>query len=343
MWARPKVKFYGRRRRTAADCAVQAGNVQLGRSVLAVAAAGVLHGPALASELGGSSYPIGVNNVLSGILPPPGEFRFYNYYQNYSSNEFAGPNGNSRIPGYQLNLNVDALRPLYTWAPQFGAFTITSGIVIPIVNVDLKVGARHEVLTGLGDIGLQPLLIGWKNAAGTLFINGGPNVYLPTGKYDANRLANTGRNSFAFWPTLNVTWMPSPRLEASAGSVLEFNARNPATRYRTGDEFDTEFEVTGVPLAEYRWLHIGLNGYVYRQFSDDRVNGADYLNGDRGSTNAIGPIVRCEFGRVGIVFKYQHEFDVRNRPTGDRLWVQFTVPLNGRLSAAPSFAPPVEK
>nr|WP_254603550.1 hypothetical protein [Burkholderia lata] len=29
----------------------------------------------------------------------------------------------------------------------------------------------------------------------------------------------------------------------------------------------------------------------------------------------------------GVVVKYQHEFAVRNRPQGNKLWVQFSFPL----------------
>jgi hypothetical protein len=43
---------------------------------------------------------------------------------------------------------------------------------------------------------------------------------------------------------------------------------------------------------------------------------------------AIGRQVVYHFAKhVGVVFKYQWEFDVRNRPNGNKFWMQLTFPL----------------
>lgn len=49
------------------------------RSLAVVALACLLASSVEATENGQTSYPMGVNTVLNGILPPPGETQFYNY------------------------------------------------------------------------------------------------------------------------------------------------------------------------------------------------------------------------------------------------------------------------
>ncbi|XYJ90996.1 hypothetical protein AEMCBJ_26190 [Cupriavidus necator] len=72
-----------------------------------VALACLLASNAEATENGQTSYPVGVNTVLNGILPPPGETQFYNYTLYYHAGKFAGPHGESLLPGFQLNAFID--------------------------------------------------------------------------------------------------------------------------------------------------------------------------------------------------------------------------------------------
>jgi hypothetical protein len=75
---------------------------QLRRLVFASIAAGLLSsGTAHATENGLNIYPVGVNTVLDGLAPDPGQTRFYNYTQYYEASKFAGANGNSSVPGFR--------------------------------------------------------------------------------------------------------------------------------------------------------------------------------------------------------------------------------------------------
>ena len=48
----------------------------------------------------------------------------------------------------------------------------------------------------------------------------------------------------------------------------------------------------------------------------------------RGRALGIGPQLFYAIGKAGgVLFKYQHEFLVQNRPAGDRVWVQWAVPF----------------
>jgi hypothetical protein len=76
-------------------------------------------------------------------------------------------------------------------------------------------------------------------------------------------------------------------------------------------------------------VQLGVQGYLLKQFSDDTVNGEPVPGGGfRGQAVAIGPQLRYMWSQTsGIVFKYQHEFAVRNRPQGDKVWMELSFPL----------------
>ena len=312
------------------------------RVVLTTAIA-VVAAPALATEGGGNTYPIGVNTVLSGVLPPPGETRYFDYAQHYEADELDNGNGQSRIPGFWVEAYVNAARPLHTWRETLGPFSVTSVIVVPLVDIKLKVGAREKAISGVGDIDLQPALLAWKNKQKTLFFSFGPGVYVPTGLYSATRLVNTGRNQVVYFGQANMTWFVTPRLEFSVGNTIEAAAVNQTTHYKSGGDITTDYELTYTPAQNLSWIHLGVNGYAYKQFESDSIRGIPVVGGNEGQVIAVGPTGRFEFGRYGFVVKWDHEFAVENRPRGERVWFQFTVPLSRQTRPAPPSAPPTEK
>lgn len=102
--------------------------------------------------------------------------------------------------------------------------------------------------------------------------------------------------------------------------------KNQKTDYRSGDELTLEYS------AGYRFteaLSAGINGYVYRQTTDDRLQGASVNgNGNRGSVNAVGPYAMYRFSKdFAVVAKLQEEFGAKNKSEGTRLWLQARLPF----------------
>ena len=91
----------------------------LRRVPLALLIAGAIHVPASATESGQISYPFGVNTVLNGLLPPPGNTQYFNYSLAYSANRFAGPDGGSAVPGFHLSVVAETPRVVHTWGATF--------------------------------------------------------------------------------------------------------------------------------------------------------------------------------------------------------------------------------
>jgi hypothetical protein len=281
---------------------------------------------ALATENGLTTYPIGVNTVLDGIMPPPGVTQFYNYTEYYVANKFAGSDGANALPGFHSEVLVEAPRVVHTWGKTFGPFTLSSGIVVPFAHLHLDVPGASGTRTALGDIILQPFIMGYSNAAHTFFAFVSPDFSVPSGAWQAGRVANIGVNYYAFQPNVDVTWFLHPDWEISATAQVEFHSPNHATNYHSGDVASIDYLV-GYSVTKK--LQLGIQGFYLQQFTDDTINGQTASNGGfRGRAAGIGPQVRYDLGPgAAIVFKYQHEFAVRNRPEGERLWVEFAFPI----------------
>lgn len=229
-------------------------------------------------------------------------------------------------PGFHSEALVNAARPVHTWGATWGPFTLSSGVVLPLVHLHLDVPGASGSRTAMGDIIAQPFLLGYSNPSHSFFAFLTTDVSLPSGAYSVNRLANTGVNYYAFQPNLSLTWFPSPGWELSTTMQVEFHSPNHATNYHSGDVVSLDY-VIGYSASSK--LQIGLQGYFLKQFTDDTVNGQTAPgDGFRGQAIGIGPQLRYDIGPgAAIAFKYQHEFAVRNRPEGDRLWVQFAFPI----------------
>lgn len=300
--------------------------MKLAALALALAIAGTYAGATQATENGTDNYPVGVNTVLDGLLPPPGETRFYNYTQYYVANRFNGANGQSAIPGFRLEVFADAPRVVHTWGAMLGPFTLSSGVIVPVLHLGLDTPGGNGRRTGIGAVTVHPLFLGYVNASHSLFATLGADVGLPLGSYRAERIANTGNNVYSIMPNLNVTWFPSPDWELSATALFEFDSPNNATRYHNGA---VSFLDWAAGYSITRKLQVGVQGFFLNQFTDDRQNG-QAVNGDgfRGRAIGIGPQVRWDWKPgSSLVFKYQHELAVRNRPAGERFWAEFSVPF----------------
>ena len=80
-------------------------------------------------------------------------------------------------------------------------------------------------------------------------------------------------------------------------------------------------------MATPAW-QVGLNGYLYLQVTDDELNGSAVPGGNKGRAVAIGPFVRYHPSKDwGITLKWQHEYLVENRASGNRFFLQVSAKL----------------
>ena len=282
-----------------------------------------------ASESGQVHYPVGVNTIMSAALPAPGDTAFYHYLQYYRSDRLNDGKGRSIDPNFEAHVLAWAPRVVHTWEQQLGPFFLASSVITPVTRVDVHAFGRKDVSTGFGDPVVSPLYLYYVNPTGTLFAYAGPDIYIPIGRYDKDRLANNGLHYWTVAPNVNVTWMPSARWEISTTFYTEFNFRNKKTKYRSGNTATVDFNVAYRPLLALPKLKVALQGYALKQFTDDDLPNAYFEHGNRGKALGLGPQISYDIaqGKGALLVKYQSEFSVENRAEGERLWFEVAMPF----------------
>lgn len=287
----------------------------------AVSAVALLAGAAQATEGGASIYPNGVETFLVGALPPPG-FHFVNSTNYYHATRVNDGDGDKAMPHFRLNVVADSLKFVHVSETKLLGANVASQVIIPIVDMDVNVNGAKDDKTGLGDITVTPLILGWHfdkmHYVAALDFN------VPTGRYSKTDIANLGVNYFQLEPVFAVTYLDPKGLEVSAKFMYDFNDTNDATDYSSGNEFHMDF-VAGWHVDN--WV-AGVSGYYYKQTTDDKVHGVSVgTDGNRGEAFAVGPSVNYNFGKVMLWASWQSELYTENRAEGDKFWLRLALPL----------------
>jgi hypothetical protein len=271
---------------------------------------------AFATESGGGAYANGAEGTVTGMLPPPG-FYAINYVNFYRADSFKDNNGDTLMGGKDFNVTtaVEVLRLLTVTNKTFLGGNFGSYVLIPVANVSLTTPAGSQTKTGLADITVAPFLcwhaknFHWATAM---------DFVLPTGAYDENDIANIGRNYYTVEPLVAMTYMADNGVELSAKLMYDYNTENNDTNYQSGNEFHIDYTAA----YHYKKWTFGLTGYYYQQVTDDELDG-DKIDDFKGKAMAAGPLVSYSYNPGHfITVKYQKEFDVENKPSGEKIWVK---------------------
>jgi hypothetical protein len=277
-----------------------------------------------ASENGADHYPTGTNTVEPALMPLPGDSLWLNYLTYYTADRFNNSNGDSAVPGYRVNAFVEAARLLHTWISIDG-IAWTSGGVIIANDAHVQVPHRSGSGGGLGDLVIQPVLL--SATFGDLHLLAGFDVSLPSGDYSKDNLVNPGLNYTTTAPQIALTWLPTRQIELSLFSIAGLNSSNSQTHYTSGSYFDLDYAVGYRPFQSLHALEFSVVGYWFDQFTNDEFNGREYLDGHRSRVVAVGPQIRYQFAKGGCALKWLHETSAENRPQGERIQLQFSVPF----------------
>lgn len=279
-----------------------------------------------AAENGNISWPIGVNTVLNGVATQPGETRLYNYSLLYRANRLNDSDGHKANIDVNADIFVNALRIDRGWSQAWDNVHLASGFVLPVADVSLKIGGQKSDTTAFGNISLKPLIIGVHNDSHTFFQQIAPlDLDVPSGSYDRGRAANAALNVYSWQPNYGWTWLPLAEVEIGGTLSAAVNSSNRDTDYHSGWTLHYE-QLLAYSITDN--VQLGLQGFYFKQMTDDEQNGHTYLDGYRVQGAAFGPQLRYTFKPgVAVVAKYQQEFASQNRTEGKRFWLQFTFPL----------------
>ncbi len=304
---------------------------RIARCLTALWIAGVL-GSASASEYGIGTYRPGQVDLFAGLLGPPGTAIVKDYFLFQNGSESALTSDRAFAIRAHTVTYTEAVLAFYVTRYSVLGASLGFGTILQARIADqtlhsgpvgLPATRRHSVVGGFGDLIVVPLILNWH--FNRLHVLGALGMYAPTGSYDRARVINIGLNRWSIEPDVGVTWLDDDtgqHFSLFAGYTI--NAENPATHYRSGDEFHIDFV-----LAQHMargWV-AGITGYAVQQTTADSGSG-DAFGAFRGRVFGLGPLigktVKVAGFPINISIKYDFEFAGQNRVVGDELWLMAT-------------------
>lgn len=271
-----------------------------------------------ATEGGGTSYPLGADGFLGGVLPPPG-FYYVDYLAHYTTNRINDKNGHKIPISFHANATANASRfvyqsPINFLGGQLGAYAY---FILAHVSADTALGSKSK--SGFGDTSIG-VYNSWhfKNFHAAAAVE----AIMPTGSYEKNDIINIGRNYFSILPVFVYTYLADNGFEISQKLMYDFNTENNDTHYTSGQEFHFDYAV-GWRIKRFT---IGAAGYFDKQTTAD--DGPGVSDGNYGQVFAAGPALKWDFKSGGYAeLKYMKEMLVENRPEGDKFFFKLVLPF----------------
>ncbi|HEX5034096.1 MAG TPA: transporter, partial [bacterium] len=186
--------------------------------------------------------------------------------------------------------------------------------------------ARSGEQLAQGDLILNPFLLGWHRK--NFYWNFTTAFFLPVGKYDVDKVINSGKNYVTIDPELGFTYFnPMHGIDVSLAVGYSINFENQATQYESGDAIHVDFAAEKI----FRFgLKAGAVGYAWVQVNGDSGAGA-ILGPFKGRVFGAGPALGYNFkiGKrtLGTMFKYYREFGAKNHFQGNAFDLALTFDI----------------
>ncbi len=296
----------------------------------------------LPAEEGGSGHYLpGAMASFVDTLPGREAFAYVNafaYYSGSASSSRPLNLGGQVVVDVEGRVYADSSTLLYQTPWKILGGQYAAAVTIPFVSMEVEgnvqigriTGKRRDTASGLGDVEVLPLMLGWTN--GDLKCGATFGLYAPTGDYEKGRLANVGKNYWTFEPGVSVSWLSSKiGTEVSLFAGYDSSTKDHQTDYQSGDVLHLD-----ATLAQHLPLFggsigVGANAFYYQQISADTGRGAS-LGDFEGRTAGVGPVLSCatKIGRSGTTdlvaeLKWLPELDVQHRLKGDLIWFKVAL------------------
>lgn len=274
-----------------------------------------------------SHYPPGVEGIKAASIPGPGKYlKWYNIY--YEADDLKDRRGNSIPNGFDVDLFATAPRYIVVTEHKFLGADYGWDILVPLISLDLEIPGLgvSDSQTGIGDIYVEPLLLGWHGDRYDAVAAAG--FWAPTGNFDVGSAANVGKNFWTGMFTLGATYFPDceKTWSISALARYETNTERSKIAIRPGDDFHIEW---GVGKNINKVWDVGVSGYCHWQVTGDTGAAITYDPSVHDRFFSIGPEVQYfyEPASLFLQLRYQFEFEARDRPEGRNLVFSFVKVL----------------
>jgi hypothetical protein len=158
---------------------------------------------------------LGDMGVKSGTQPMPGVY-VGNMFYRYFTDTVKGPNGETVVldqtgSGKQtINASVPLI--VYVSSKKFLGAHIGAMAVVPVAKGALEapgLGVSEEASTGLSDLYIQPLQLGWTTRRADIIA--GVALFAPTGRYTAGASDNLGKGMWSYELSAGTTVYLDPQ------------------------------------------------------------------------------------------------------------------------------------
>ncbi len=276
-----------------------------------MAFAAIPFGIGMAAE---NEYPNGIEGIKAASVPPPGYYyKMYNVY--YGADTMTDKDGEDLDLDFDLTLFVNAHRFLWMSPWNILGGNYGADIIVPIMDVNLEIGKAgiDSSETGLGDICVEPFVLGWHGARWDAAF--AVAFFAPTGKYDKTEPASPGKDMWTYMTTFGGTiyFDAEKTWSASILNRYEIHGEKDETDVTPGDDFHFEWGI-GKNIAKI--VDVGVTGYCQWQVTDD--------SGDAGTdvkdqVYAVGPEVSVFIPPImgALSLRSQWEFEAEDRSEGN--------------------------
>lgn len=286
----------------------------------AVALAAALAAGAAQAE---GHYVTGVEGLQGSSVPPAGNY-YLGYLVHYDINGFQAPDSKDGIGG---SGKVTALANRFVKVTDTKLFGADYGFetIIPVLRTSVKVGPLDASDSGVGDVYVGPLVLGWHGAQWDAVAAAG--IWLDTASNTLGDPTSPGKGYQSTMLTGGLTYYFDQQKTISGSALFryEYNGKKD-NGVRPGDQLSLEWGLG----KNYGAYSLGVVGYSQWQLSNDK--GAAAVAG-KAERHAAGVEVVYPVASAGLFLKgaaYQ-EFSVHGgsgpEPKGNLLRLSLVKPF----------------
>jgi hypothetical protein len=262
------------------------------KSIAAVALLAALAGTTARAD---GHYVAGVEGLQGASVPPPGNY-YLGYLLHYDVNSFRAPGTKNDLPGSNTaSVTALANRLVHITSTQLLGADYGYEMIVPVVSTSLKLGAAglDSSQSGVGDVYLGPLVLGWHGAQWDAVAAAG--LWLDSGKSD--QAASPGKGYKSTMLTGGATYYFDAAKAVSGSALFRFERHGKTdTGDRPGNQITLEWGV-GKNLGT---VQAGVVGYSQWQVSNDQGAG---LTDQRAARHAIGAELVYPVPGAGLFLK----------------------------------------
>lgn len=243
----------------------------------------------------------------------------------YTADQMDNSLGKSALPEFKVRVLANAFKVVHNWNVHVLGGTLNSNIAVPLIYQDLHIPPGKFGKFSIGNVDIGVFQVGYHHGMLHWYYEG--DIWLPGAAYSKTDTLNVGQHNYAAGPVAGFTYMPHHGIwELSSKLLYIVNFHDANTRYRSGNEFNWEYDAMREVSRKFA---LGANGYWYKQTTNDLQNGLIVGDGNRGRDLAIGPEVRVHLGEHGgFALKFLHDTLVENKPRGNAYWFQMGIPIS---------------